>query len=302
MTKTVVIFGATGTSGGAAMRHLIKAGFQVRAVTRDPDRDAARNVARLGAVPVAGDLDDRASIRNAIEGADAVYFAGPSLLNRWDIGQAVQGINAVDAAIEVGIPHFVFQSALAGDARGVLSIGSKRAIEERLAELPLPTTILRPGFFMENLLRFFIPTEKDGKLVFAIPIPPEKENGLVAAEDIGKAAAVVISDPDQYVGTEISLISDVGSPDRMARILGEEMGCDASAAFIPLDDIKRDWPQGFDDLHWLGTRTTKDDPAELTALIGRTASFREWARETFVPAFRRRGEAEQSALPDLHQP
>lgn len=269
------------------MRHLLAQGINVRAVTRDPRSDVARQIASHGADPVAGDLHDRASVRNAIEGVDAIYFAGPSLGNRWDIGQAVQGINAVDAAIEVGISHYVFQSALAADARGVLSIGSKRAIEERLAELPLRTTILRPGFFMENLQRFFVPVEKDGELIFAIPIPPDKENGLIAAEDIGRAAAAVIADPDRFAGAEISLISDVGSPAQMAAILGDEMKCPARAVYIPLDDIKRDWPQGFDDLNWLGTRTTEDSPADLTAVIGQTTSFRDWARDTFVPAFRR---------------
>ncbi|MEJ7935035.1 NmrA/HSCARG family protein [Sphingobium sp. AN558] len=286
MNKTVAVFGATGTSGGAAMRHLIAAGFHVRAVTRNPDSDAARHAASFGAVPVTGDLNDRASIRNAIQGADAVYFVGSSAENRWDVGQAVQGINAVDAAIEAGISHYVFQSALTADARGVLLMGSKRAIEERLAELPLRTTILRPGFFMENLLRFFVPFEKDGKLVFAIPIPPEKENGLIAAEDIGRAAVAVISDPDRHAGTEIKLVSDVASPSRMTRILGEELGCEASTVHIPLDDIKRDWPQGYDDTLWLSTRTTKDNCDDLAALIGKTTSFREWTKTTFVPFFK----------------
>lgn len=286
MNKTIAVFGATGTSGGAAMRHLIAAGFHVRAITRNTQSDAARRAASIGAIPVIGDLDDRASIRSAMEGADAVYYVGTSAENRWDIGQAVQGINAVDAAIEVGIGHFVFQSALVADARGVLIMGSKRAIEERLAELPLPTTILRPGFFMENLMRFFIPVEKDGKLVLAIPIPPGKENGLIAAEDIGRAAVAVISDPAKYVGAEIKLVSDVASPDQMARILGEELGCEPHTSYIPLDDIRRDWPQGADDLHWLSTRTTTDTTEDLTALIGKTTSFRAWAREAFVPFFR----------------
>lgn len=286
MSKTVAVFGATGTSGGAAMRHLIAAGFHVRAVTRNPDSDAARHAASVGAVLVAGDLNDRASIRNAMQGADAVYYVGTSAENRWDVGQAVQGINAVDAAIELGISHFVFQSALTADARGVLLMGSKRAIEERLAELPLRTTILRPGFFMENLLRFFVPFEKDGELVVAIPIPPDKENGLIAAEDIGKAAAAVISDPERYAGAEIKLVSDVASPSQMTRILGEELGCRARTVHIPLDDIKRDWPQGYDDTRWLSTRTTKDDSDELTALLGKTTDFREWARKTFIPFFK----------------
>lgn len=287
MAGTIAVFGATGTSGGAVMRHLVDAGHQVRAVTRDPDGAAGRRAASLGANAIAGDLDDRASIRRAIEGADTIYFAGPSLSNRWDIGQAVQGINAVDAAIEVGIGHYIFQSALAADARGVLSIGSKRAIEERLAELPLRTTILRPGFFMENLLRFFIPTQVDGALTFAIPIPPDKENGLIAADDIGKAAAAVIADPDRYVGKEIKLVSDVGSPASMAQILGEELGCPARPMHIPLEDIAAQWPQGYDDLNWLSTRATQDDSSELTAIIGKTKSFREWTVDTFIPAFRR---------------
>ena len=288
MNKTVAVFGATGTSGGAAMRHLIAAGFRVRAVTRNPDSDAARHAASFGAVTVAGDLNDRASIRHAMQGADAVYFVGASAENRWDIGQAVQGINAVDAAIEAGISHYVFQSALTADARGVLLMGSKRAIEERLAELPLRTTILRPGFFMENLLRFFVPFEKDGELVVAIPIPPEKENGLIAAEDIGRAAALVISDPDRYAGAEIKLVSDVACPSQMTRILAEELGCKARLVHIPLEDIKRDWPQGFDDTHWLSTRTTQDNTDELTALIGETTSFREWTRTIFIPFFKHR--------------
>lgn len=286
MAKTVAVFGATGTSGGAAMRHLVAAGFEVRAVVRDTTTPTAQQVSALGAEAVAGDLDDRASIRAAIDGADAVYFSGPSLTNRWDIGQAAQGVNAVDAAIEVGTPHFVMQSALVSDARGVLSIGSKRAIEERLAELPLRTTIVRPGFFMENLLRFFAPVMKDGELVFAIPIPPEKENGLIAADDIGKAAVAVIADPERFADAEIDLVSDVGSPNGMAKILGEELGYDARAEYISLEDIMRDWPQGYDDLYWLGTRTTIDNPANLAALIGVTKSFRDWTRDTFIPAFR----------------
>lgn len=286
MAKTVAVFGATGTSGGAAMRHLVAAGLHVSSVTRDANSAPAQHVARLGAIPVTADRENRASIRRVMQGADAVYFAGPSLWNRWDIGQAVQGINAVDAAIEVGVPHYVFQSALTADARGVLSIGFKRAIEERLAELPLPTTILRPGLFMENLLRFVIPVEKDGTLEFAIPIPPDKQNGLVSAEDIGKAAAAVIADPYLYVGTEISLVSDVASPGEMAMILGEEMGCEARTVHIPLEDIRRDWPQGYDDLDWLSTRATQDSPTDLEALIGRTTTFRGWTRDVFIPAFR----------------
>lgn len=278
MTKTVTVFGATGTSGGGAARKLAKAGWRVRGVTRDPATDKAKAAAKLGIEPVTADLNDRASIRRVIEGADAVYFAGPSLLTRWDIGQAVHGINAVDAAIEVGTPHFVFQSALVGDARGVLSVGSKRAIEERIAETELKTTILRPAWFMDNFLNYFPIKEEGGKLIIAMAIPVDKQNGLISAEDIGNAAAAVIADPKQYIGAEIDLVSDVGSPADMAKVIGEAVGKPAVAVEVPLEAIAQHWPEGYGLYKWLSTRTTVDTTASLSRLIGKPMAFRQWVQ------------------------
>ena len=213
MSKTVAVFGATGTAGGGVMRKLVEAGHSVLALTRDVAGDKARAAAELGAKPVAVDLDDRAAIRAAIEGADA--------------------------AIEVGTPHFIFQSALVGDARGVLSVGSKRAIEERIAELELRATILRPGWFMENLLNYFPVAEQDGKLIVAMALPVDKDNGLIAIDDIGRAAVAIVADGDSFVGREIDLVSDTGSPASMARIIGEEVGRETIAVEVPMALLQR---------------------------------------------------------------
>ena len=40
--KVILVTGATGKQGGAAARHLIKNGWQVRALTRDPFKMSAR--------------------------------------------------------------------------------------------------------------------------------------------------------------------------------------------------------------------------------------------------------------------
>lgn len=45
----VLIFVATGNIGGSAARELLKRGWQVRAVTRNPNSDKARALAGLGA-------------------------------------------------------------------------------------------------------------------------------------------------------------------------------------------------------------------------------------------------------------
>jgi uncharacterized protein YbjT (DUF2867 family) len=71
--KTIVVTGATGLQGGAVTRHLLKEGWQVRALTRKPDSTKARALAALGAEVVQVDTGDPASLRPAFEGAHGVY-------------------------------------------------------------------------------------------------------------------------------------------------------------------------------------------------------------------------------------
>ena len=286
--KTVAVFGATGTSGGGVVRQLLSAGHGVNAVTRNTHSDGAKAIAGLGADLVVADLDDRSTIRRAIEGMDAVYLAGPALANRWDIGQAVQGINVADACAEVRPPHFIYQSALVGDARGVLSVGGKRAIEERIAELELPATILRPGWFMENFLKYFPIEMQDGKLIVAMAIPSEKANGLISAQDIGRAAVAVIQNPGHYIGAEIDLVGDVLSVAGMAQVIGDEVGIEAVAVEVPLAAIEQHWPEGLGLYRWLSTRTTQDSADSLARLVGEPLEFRPWVVENLAPSLKAR--------------
>jgi uncharacterized protein YbjT (DUF2867 family) len=286
MSKTITVFGATGTSGGAAARKLAEAGWTVRAVTRDAGGEKAQALSALEMTPVAADLDDRATIRGAIEGSGTVYFCGPSLGNRWDIGQAVQGINVADAAAEVGIDHFIYQSALVGSARGVLSVGSKRAIEERIAELELPATITRPTLFMDNFIHYFPPQEQDGALAIAMALPPEKPQSLVSAEDIGRAAVAVAADPARHIGAEIDLVADTLSFAQMAEVIGGVAGKPCHAISVPLDALAGGWPQGVALYRWLTEREDRDDVGALAALIGKPIGFAEWVETHLAPGLR----------------
>jgi uncharacterized protein YbjT (DUF2867 family) len=283
----IAVFGATGTSAGAAARKLIEAGWEVRTVTRDVGGKRAQALAAMGATAVAADIDDRATVRAAIEGCDSVYFAGPSLANRWDIGQAVQGINVADAAAEVGVGHYIFQSALAGTGRGVPSLGSKRAIEERIAELGLPATITRPALFMDNFLTYFPPQERDGTLVLAMALPADKPQAMVSAEDIGRAAVVIAADPRGYVGREIDLIADRVSFAGMAAAIGAAAGRPAAAVSLPLADLEDHWPQGVGLYRWLSERDdAADDVEALPRLIGTPIGFLEWVERNLAPVLR----------------
>jgi uncharacterized protein YbjT (DUF2867 family) len=282
-SKQITVFGATGTSGGGAMRHLIKDGWTVRAVTREVSSDKARAAAAAGAKLVVADLDDLASVRNAIEGSDAVYLAGPSLGNRWDSGQARQGIGVVDAAAEVGIGHLVYQSAMVEGARGVLSVGSKRAIEERIAELDIPWTVTRPGLFMDNFLTYFPVQEQDGQLSIAMALPLDKPQGLVSAEDIGRAATAIFAAPDKHTGKAYDLVADIVSFGEMADIIGDEAGRPVTPVSVPLNALAQAWPQGVSLYAWLSTRIETDSTDTLESLVGEPIPFHTWVRTYLAP-------------------
>lgn len=283
-SKAITIFGATGVAGGGVMRKFLEQGWLVRAVSRDPSSEGARKAVELGAEVVFADLNDRSSIRKAIKGADTVYLSGPSLLNRWDIGQAVHGINVVDSILEEGgINHFIYQSALTSDARGVLSVGSKRAIEERIAEVKIPTTITRPGLFMENFLTFLKPKRDKGQLILALPLPLDKAQGVVCSHDIGRAAVMIAESPEKHIGHEYDVISDIISFRGIAEAIGQMMGETVTPVEVPLEALEAEWPEGVDLYRWLSNRTYKDSTDSLKELTGSAISFKDWAQEYLVP-------------------
>jgi uncharacterized protein YbjT (DUF2867 family) len=68
----VVVTGATGRQGRAVSRALLGAGWSVRAMTRHPDKPAARALAAAGAEIVVADMEDRGSLDRAFAGAYGV--------------------------------------------------------------------------------------------------------------------------------------------------------------------------------------------------------------------------------------
>jgi uncharacterized protein YbjT (DUF2867 family) len=73
MKNLVLVTGATGRQGGAVLRHLLAAGFPLRALTRDGGKSAALKLREQGVEVVQGDQTDPASLGKAVAGAWGVY-------------------------------------------------------------------------------------------------------------------------------------------------------------------------------------------------------------------------------------
>jgi nucleoside-diphosphate-sugar epimerase len=157
--RTILVTGATGHQGGATARHLLAAGWQVRALVRDAAAPAAAALVAAGAELVRGDLNDDESVAVAMRGAYGVFSVQSA--NRDEIAQ---GKRIADTAKSEGVQHLVYSSVggVESQNRYYLEHGwgpiDKWQIEVHLRDLGVPMTILRPGGFMEdftNPARFF---------------------------------------------------------------------------------------------------------------------------------------------------
>ncbi|MCP3730277.1 NmrA family NAD(P)-binding protein [Sphingomonas sp. MG17] len=285
MTRNVTVFGATGTTGSEATKALLASGWTVKGATRDDASQGAQALRDAGAQTVVIDMNDRASVRAAADGADAIYFVGKSLMDAFDTGQAIQGMIAAEVAAELGTKLFIYQSALAGNGHGVLSVGSKRAIEERIAELGIPAVIARPASFMDNAKTFFPLSEQDGVLVLAMPLPVDVPQELVSAFDIGRAAAAIADRGTELAGSDVNLIAETLTLSQMADTLTDVLGRTVVPFSIPLEGLAANWPQGVPLYTWLSKPETASNQSGLAALVPQPLSFRDWAIKDLAPAY-----------------
>ncbi len=113
-----LVLGATGFIGGHIARAAFDAGWLVRGLRRNPV-----STGHLGAAPIewhTGDLNDAASLRDAMQGVDLVFHAAayypkrqPRLSVAEHIARAQDEIDNVLAAIRAaGVPRLVFTSTL----------------------------------------------------------------------------------------------------------------------------------------------------------------------------------------------
>jgi uncharacterized protein YbjT (DUF2867 family) len=231
----VLVAGATGQQGGAVADRLLSGDhgdFDVHALSRSPESDACQLLADRGATIVEGDLGDKDTLRPAVENVDAV-FCVTQFFTAGHEGEVEHGTNLAEVAADVGVEHFVF-SSVGGAERdtGIPHFDSKYEIEERIRDLGLPATIIRPVFFMQN---FEGQREDITDGTLALPLAEDVSVQIVNVDDIGGLAAEALADPERYKGQAIELAGDEGTLEEMAQVFTEVTGVDIEAQHVPVD-------------------------------------------------------------------
>jgi uncharacterized protein YbjT (DUF2867 family) len=263
----ITVVGATGAQGGGLVRAILadpERRFVPRALTRKPDSDKARALAKLGAEVVAGDADDPASLERAFAGAHGVFW----VTNFWEhMSPEREGAQAramAQATRKAGVRHVIW-SALE-DTRKWIPLDDKRlptlhgkykvphfdakgAADHVFAEEAAPTTYLLASFYWENFIHFGMGPRQgpDGNLVLALPLGGAKLPGI-AAEDIGKCAYGVFCRGADTIGQRIGVAGEVLSGPEMAAKMGHALGRKVGFSDMPFDNYRSLGFPGAEDL------------------------------------------------------
>ncbi len=233
--RLILVTGATGHQGGAALRHLRERGFPVRAITRDPEKPKARSLAAHGVEIVRGDLEDSASVMRALEGVYGVYS-----VQNWQDGaeaEVRQGIHLADAANRSAVSHFVYSSVGSADQNtGIPHFDSKFRIEEHIRGTGLSYTIFRPVFFMENWLGMRGGIDKG---TLALPLMPETRFQMIAVEDIGAFVAMAFEHRGKWQGRAVDIAGDDLSMTELAEAFSRASGHEVKYQQAPWDRFEQ---------------------------------------------------------------
>ena len=111
------------------------------------------------------------SLRDAFESVAGVFAMASPTPEGGVEGEVEHGLAIAAAAEAVGVPHLVYSSVGGAErSTGIPHFESKHRIEERLMQLDVATTFVRPVFFMDNFVRFMPPVDEDGTLVLRLPM------------------------------------------------------------------------------------------------------------------------------------
>jgi NAD(P)H dehydrogenase (quinone) len=191
--KKILITGATGATGGHAIKRLLELNIPVRALVHQLDARSER-LSALGAEIVQGDLSDFVAVNEALKGITGAYFVFPIQIP----GILEATAFFAQAALEQGVGAIVNMSQISARRIAKSHAAQNHWIAERLLDRSgIAVTHLRPTFFAEWLMYFSQSIRENDVL----PLPfGDARYAPITAEDQGRVIAAILNDPAEHAG------------------------------------------------------------------------------------------------------
>ncbi|PNP85435.1 hypothetical protein FNYG_01264 [Fusarium nygamai] len=247
---TVYVVAATGTQGSAVCRHLRQSNWSAHATVRNTESPQAQALAKIGVALNPGDWDDEEALTAGLAGCNKLFLAlGPNYSNLDDERIWAQRIIAL--ATKAGVEDIVYSSSISADAperRTLLppshlifkTLFVKNAIEGLVQRAGFKHwTIIRPGFFMSNLLapKAHIYNDLFEHNIWLTALKPDTKLNIVDPQDIAKFTFAAFHEPERFTGQGIDLVSERLTAVQIMEILADATKRDLKAEFYTDEQV-----------------------------------------------------------------
>ena len=214
----ILFTGLTGAVGTEIIKLLPEYGIRARGLVRNPDKAEAAREAGVEIIP--GSLEDEDAISAALQGCDRAFLLMANSRQQLELEKSF-----VDTAVETGVGHIVKMSANGADSNSKALLKRYHGdSEQHIRESGLRYTLVRPNFFMQNMLhmagsiveqdRFFMPM-RGGQV------------GIIDVRDVARFVLDVLTLPGhedqtyEVTGSELLSFHDIA--EQLSEVMGREI-------------------------------------------------------------------------------
>ena len=226
----ILITGATGKTGSAAVQELSNRNIPFRVLIRNEDK--LNQITDIGGEVIIGAIEDDAALNQAMEGVQKALVLLPNSEQQLFLEKKV-----VDAALEANVQHIVKMSSMEAVPEATSPIPKLHMQSENyIKNSGMNWTMIKPNFFMQNLLGSGKTIVEQNK--FFLPMG-EGKAGMIHTKDVGTVIAKVLSEDGhegqnyEVTGPEILSFHDV------AEIFSKVLGKKVDYINVPIDEYKK---------------------------------------------------------------
>ncbi|MEI3851233.1 MULTISPECIES: SDR family oxidoreductase [Ensifer] len=221
MSDTLLVTGATGQLGKLVLDQLLGSGVEpARIIATSRDTAKLADYTAKGVQARVADFDDPASLDKAFAGADRILIISTDALDQ--PGKRLkQHLAAVAAAKKAGAKHILYTSMPSPETSVIPFAPDHLGTENAIKATGIPYTILRNGWYMENLFMALPHALETGQWYSS---SGEGRLAHIARADAAKAAAAALASAVNESRTYTLTGGELRSTDEIAALVAKATG------------------------------------------------------------------------------
>ncbi|MDC0225397.1 SDR family oxidoreductase [Gammaproteobacteria bacterium] len=181
----ILLTGATGKTGSATAKALNEKGVTFRALIRNEEKRG--DIESLGGEVVIGSIESKEAVDQSMVDVETALILLPNSENQLSLEKQL-----VDSAKQAGAKRVVKMSSIEATPDATSPIPKLHLeSEEYIKQSGLSWTMIKPNFYMQNLLASAGTIKDQGKIFLPMG---EGKTGMIDTTDVGKVLAKVLSE------------------------------------------------------------------------------------------------------------